>query len=166
MKHFWRNTFIVTFLSIFFSMSMNAQTEEIKPTKEAVDNLKFYPSSVNDYVRYVIYLNQLEDENLSQVELIPGKMMDVDCNDHLLMGEFLEETIDGWGYTYYIFKSDGEVASTMMACPGAKENKFVSGKTLMVRYNSRLPLVVYLPKDMDLKYKLWMVTQELSAEKQ
>lgn len=166
MKRFWKTTLCIAFLGALFSMNMNAQVQEIKPTEEAIRNLKPYPEVIDDYVRHVIYVNQLEDESLSKVELVPGKTMEVDCNRHRLGGEFIEEVVSGWGYTYYIFKSNGEVASTMMACPGPKQEKFVSGETLMVRYNSRLPLVVYLPKGMDLKYKIWSVSEELSAEKQ
>ncbi len=163
MKRFLKTTLCIAILSAFFASNINAQ---ITPTEEAVKNLKAYPTSVDEYVRHVIYVEQKENENAFQIELVPGKMVEVDCNRHGLLGNFVEETINGWGFTYYVFKSDGQMISTQMACPGPKEEKFVSGETLMTRYNSRLPLVVYLPKGMDLKYKIWTVSEELTAEKQ
>lgn len=49
--------------------------------------------------------------------------------------------------------------STMMACPeGKKEQKFVTawlGEDGMLRYNSKLPIVVYTPANVDVKYRIW-----------
>ncbi|VEB56920.1 ecotin [Salmonella enterica subsp. enterica] len=47
----------------------------------------------------------------------------------------------------------------MMACPeGKKEQKFVTawlGEDGMLRYNSKLPIVVYTPANVDVKYRIW-----------
>ncbi len=54
-----------------------------------------------------------------------------------------------WGYDYYVFDNVTSPVSTMMACPeGKKEQKFVTawlGEDGMLRYNSKLPIVVYTP---------------------
>ena len=51
----------------------------------------------------------------------------------------------GWGYTYYEVTGRDVAMSTMMAAPPgtAQVEKFVSGTPLLIRYNSRLPVVVY-----------------------
>lgn len=136
----------------------------MQPTEEALKNLKTYPETVESLERHVIYVGERKNEEMFKVELIPGKTMLVDCNQHRLSGEMKEETVQGWGYTYHTFKSDGQTASTMMMCPDPKTEKFVSGGSEMVRYNSRLPIVVYLPKGFELKYKIWSAGRALDGE--
>lgn len=144
------------------SLGINAQ---MCPTEEAVKNLKPYPETIDSLERYVIYVGQQANENLFEVELKAGKTLEVDCNNHRLVGSFTEATVEGWGYNYYVFETEGNIMSTMMMCPGPKQEKFVSGETLSVRYNSRLPIVVYLPKGYELKYRIWTAGEELKAEK-
>lgn len=155
-------TAVFVTLATLFSLNMNAQ---VKPTEEAVNNLKPYPEKLDSLERYVIYLEQKADESLFEVELIAGKTMEVDCNRHGLMGRFQEEVVDGWGYNYYVFDTEGHIFSTMMMCPGPKTEKFVQAESQTARYNSRLPLVVYLPKGYELKYKIWTAGEEQIAEK-
>lgn len=138
----------------------------MKPTDEAVKNLKAYPETVGEMERHVIYLSERKNEDAFKVELIPGKVMEVDCNQHRLMGQIKEETVQGWGYTYHTFETNGQAASTMMMCPDPKTEKFVYGATEMVRYNSRLPIVVYLPKGIELRYKVWSAGHLTTAEQQ
>lgn len=154
---------ILAAVFMMFSTSMNAQ----KGTDEAIKNLKAYDKVQLDSMdRFVIYVDQKADESLFSVELIAGKTMEVDCNRHRLMGEFVQETVDGWGYNYYVFETEGHVASTMMACPDGKktEKLITTAEGLDVRYNSRLPIVVYLPKGYELKYKIWSAGEIQSAD--
>ena len=59
----------------------------------------------------------------------------------------------------------GPLASTMMACPdGKKEKKFVTaylGDAGMLRYNSKLPIVVYTPDNVDVKYRIWKAEEKI-----
>ena len=54
--------------------------------------------------------------------------------------------------------------STMMACPdGKKEKKFVTaylGDNSLLRYNSKLPIVVYTPANVEVKYRVWKAEEE------
>lgn len=152
-------------LCLTMGISMNAQNK-VKPTDEAVKNLKPYPAVIDSLERYVIYLDQKADESLFEIELIAGKTMMVDCNRHSLMGSFKEETLQGWGYNYYVFETNNHIASTMMMClDNTKTEKFVKSEPISVRYNSRLPIVVYLPKGIELKYKIWTAGEENTADK-
>ncbi|MNO08939.1 Ecotin precursor [compost metagenome] len=48
--------------------------------------------------------------------------------------------------------------STLMACPeSTKTQGFVPvvGDGFMLRYNSKLPLVLYVPKDIEVRYRIW-----------
>ena len=127
---------------------------------EATDALKAYPASLEGYDRYVLILSEVsEGKKDLNVEIIPGITADVDyCNRHRLMGKFIEKEIDGWGYNYLIFESDGNIASTRMGCPdNTLKSEFVTGETRMMKYNSRLPLVIFAPKgrNFDVKYRIW-----------
>ncbi|MDR5612660.1 MAG: ecotin family protein [Arsenophonus sp.] len=61
-------------------------------------------------------------------------------------------------------------AATLMACPDKKQfKKFVTthlgeGNNI-VRYNSKLPIVVYVPNDMAVKYRVWSAPEELNSAK-
>ncbi len=51
------------------------------------------------------------------------------------------------------------VRSTMMAAPVGEQkiDRFVQGDSLHIRYNSRLPIVVYVPKGYGVQYRTWNV---------
>lgn len=114
-----------------------------------------YPQAEQGMVRHVIFLDKKSDESLFKVEIVPGKVMNVDCNHHTLMGKIDEKDVQGWGYTYYEFTSNGQTRSTMMACNKPNEDRFVSAQTTLIRYNSKLPIVVYAPLGYEIKYKIW-----------
>ncbi|NDV69248.1 serine protease inhibitor ecotin [Dysgonomonas sp. 25] len=150
---------IFALTGILFSANISAQT--VKATDEAIKNLKPYPEKMGDMERHVIFLEPRADESLYKIEIIAGMYKEVDCNRHTLAGAFNEGTVEGWGYSYYTFETNGQIASTMMMCHDPKTTKFVSGKGEVVRYNSRLPLVVYLPQGVELKYRVWTAGEML-----
>lgn len=118
--------------------------------------LKAFPATMPGHRREVIELPALANESERKVELIGGKAMTVDCNVRGMDGQFESRDVPGWGYTYWVFKSAGQVRSTMMACPpGSEKPGFVQAQPLMVRYNSKLPLVVFVPEGMQLRWRLW-----------
>ncbi|MDH6308545.1 ecotin [Dysgonomonas sp. PFB1-18] len=156
MKQFFKS------ISIMFSIGMLMSFSSMLNAQDKLDLdkvLKPFPAATEELSRYVIELEPKQDESLYQVELIPGKVMSVDCNRHRLSGFIAEMDLEGWGYNYYEFTTEGEVASTMMACFGPKEDKFVTAETLMVRYNSKLPIVVYAPKGYEIKYRIWSAVE-------
>lgn len=165
MKRFTKITAIVFSLTLLMSMTnfMSAGNK-----KENLDKqLEPFPVAAEGMVRHVIQLDKKSDESMYKVEIVPGKMMNVDCNNHRLMGTLEEKDLQGWGYTYYEFSSKGQTASTMMACPGvANKDKFITGQTMIIRYNSKLPVVIYAPKGFDVKYRIWKAGKDqLSVEK-
>jgi len=118
--------------------------------------------------RYVIELPALEDESLKQVELIIGKTVPTDgVNRHFFGGKITRETIQGWGYSYYELKAIGPMAGTLMAGPpdAPKVDTFVPVRhgVGLLRYNSKLPLVVYVPEGVEVNYRLWSTESELVA---
>jgi len=161
MKQVTKVILFAAVLLSFTATAVNAQSKKVK--KEREEMLSPFPQAQAGMVRHVIYLDKKSDENLFKVEILPGKVMSVDCNHHSLMGKLEEKDLQGWGYTYYEFTSNGQTRSTMMACNKPNENRFVYGQTLLVRYNSKLPIVVYAPEGYEIKYKIWKAGKEKSS---
>jgi ecotin len=118
--------------------------------------LEAFPAEKAGYERFVLMLPEITDTSKEmKVEIIPGKIENVDCNRHILAGTFSKEIVDGWGYDYLVFASDGVIAATRMACPDPAKPEFVSGATEFVRYNSEVPIVVFAPKGFEVRYRIW-----------
>ena len=130
------------------------------------DVLKPFPQAQNGQQRHVIELPAQTDETAFKVELIAGKTLEVDCNQQRLSGQWQEKTLQGWGYTYYELSQVGPGMSTLMACPdNSRAEAFVpvAGEPLLLRYNSRLPLVIYAPGDVEVRYRIWSAGEETNT---
>ncbi|MCG8509052.1 MAG: ecotin family protein, partial [Rhodospirillales bacterium] len=49
-----------------------------------------------------------------------------------------------------------------------KVERFVKlgGEPYLIRYNSRLPVVVYVPQEAEVRYRIWRADEEMSVMKQ
>lgn len=138
-------------------------------TASDTDQRQAYPAAASGFQRHLIKLPAVADEDDHRVEFIAGKVMEVDCNLHRLGGEWEEKVAVGWGYRYYVLSQAGAPLSTMMACPDdSRHQAFVTvgGEAMLVRYNSKLPLVIYTPTDLELRYRIWSAGAELMAPPQ
>jgi ecotin len=132
-------------------------------------DLKPYPAPGAGESRWVIQvpgvLRPSPDPALSsdpadwRVELIVGRELAVDCNRQLLQGRISPESLPGWGYTVYRVSGGERALSTLMACPPDQPPRraFVplAGEPTLVRYNASLPIVIYAPKDLQVRWRLW-----------
>lgn len=126
----------------------------------AADNMKAFPPAEQGMTRYVIALPQQEDESALKVELIIGKTVKTDAvNRYFFGGTLKTETIPGWGFDRHVLRELGPMAGTLMAVdPNAPQvERFITlgGEPQLLRYNSRLPLVVYVPAGVEVRYRLW-----------
>jgi ecotin len=126
----------------------------------AGDNMKAFPPPDQGQIRYVIHLSELDNESDYQVELIVGQTVEIDeINNYFFGGQIKKESIAGWGYTRYVVRELGPMAGTLMAVdPNApKVARFIrlSGEPYLVRYNSRLPVVIYVPEGVEVRYRIW-----------
>ncbi len=138
--------------------SVNAQTG-------AADALKAFPAAAAGQTRHVITLPAQTDESALKVELILGKTQTVDCNRQVFGGHLETRTAEGWGYDYYVLPALGNAASTLMGCPpGSERQAFVTTQEQpLIRYNSRLPVVVYAPSDVEVRYRVWRAGETQTA---
>jgi ecotin len=130
----------------------------------AADDLKPFPKPENGYRRVVIRMPVVDAPDDRRVELIFGKMMEVDCNQQILFGQLMSKVAQGWGYHYLVLSNVKGPATTMMACPPDQPRK-----TMFVRvsldqndaqngwqsYNYKLPIVVYVPDGTEVRYRFW-----------
>jgi ecotin len=132
---------------------------------QAADNMKAFPPAGEGMVRHVLQLPELDDESTHKVELIAGKTVEVDeANRYFFGGAIEKETIKGWGFPRYNVSKLGPMAGTMMAVdPNApKVSRFITlgGEPYLIRYNSRLPIVVYAPEGVEVRYRIWSAGPE------
>ncbi|MCX8650012.1 serine protease inhibitor ecotin [Gilliamella sp. B2776] len=133
------------------------------PVQNANDTAP-YPVAMAGYTRYAIHLPSLANENKARVEVLIGKEMNTDCNAHRLGGMIKQEELKGWGYNYYVVDKVNDGISTLMACPeGTNKNQFVTmnHNLGLLDYNSRLPIVFYVPSDLTVKYRVWQPGSKL-----
>lgn len=122
--------------------------------------LDAFPKAQQGKLRFVITLPEKsrDEEQSFKVELIAGKKMLTDGVNQIRLGTLIRpQPLEGWGYTYYEVESESASISTMMAVPeGTKKvEKFITTAPLLIRYNSRLPIVIYVPTGYKVQYRVW-----------
>ena len=150
--------FSITALSVFLAVISG----------HAADTMKAFPPAEKGMVRYVLQLPKQDNESIFKVELIVGKTVQVDEKNRYFFGGNIEkETIKGWGYLRYIVSKIGLMAGTLMAVnPDVpKVARFITlgGEPYIIRYNSRLPVVVYVPEGVEVRYRIWTTIADLKS---
>lgn len=154
----WLKPLGIVACTLFLSTA-NAQTSTDTATPTAT--LEAFPQPKADYERHVIHLPIGSYEDNLKIELLPGKVEEVDCNSSHYNGAFQQKVLEGWGYNYYELDELAGPVSTMKACPDdSKALRFVPvlSNGSLLQYNSRLPVVVYLPKGLELRWRTWVAT--------
>jgi ecotin len=123
-------------------------------------DLKPFPPAEPGQQRFVLRLPPTADDEARRVQLLVGRTLEVDCNRLLLGAPVEQRTAPGWGFDYYVVGPFGSPASTLMACPPGtpKRREFVAAHTPALeslRYNPKLPLVIYAPAGADVRYRIW-----------
>lgn len=129
-------------------------------TVQADDNLKAFPAAEPGVTRHVLALPVQADESALQVELIVGKTVKVDAGNRYFFGGRIDaQNISGWGFTRYVVADLGPMAGTLMAIDPAapKVVRFITlgNAPYLIRYNSKLPVVVYVPAGTEVRYRIW-----------
>ncbi len=154
------STFLLLILGFHFSTTVLHAADH----KE----LKAFPAAKAGMQRFVISLPHKErgEEDAFKVELLPGKMMVTDGVNQFRLGTRIESRpLKGWGYTYYEITGKETTMSTRVGVPAGSQSikSFVSGQPLMIRYNSRLPIVIYAPKGQLVKYRVWKANDNFTT---
>lgn len=159
---------LLTLMSVVLSAC--AKSPNVPVTNQKLSEIAPYPEAKVGYTRYTIHLPALSDESNARVEVLIGKNMNVDCNAHSLSGKVVQKELKGWGYSYYVVDKVGDGVSTLMACPdNATQKQFVTihHNLGLLDYNSRLPIVFYVPSELTVQYRIWQPhtkTSQANAE--
>jgi ecotin len=133
---------------------------------EAQENLKPFPPAAAGQARHVIFLPERANEGDFKVELLVGRIVVTDAvNQKMMGGAFVDKNLQGWGFTYYEATLDRVATTLMMPPPGSPQvERFVHMQGKLVRYNSRLPIVIYTPEDAEVRYRIWSAGETQVAE--
>lgn len=125
------------------------------PIKES-STLKSFPEAKDGFKRNVIHLPKKEGEDRLRVELYAGINEKIDCNSYMLLGSIDSKNLEGFGYTYYNVTTEERMIGTLKGClDNSKKLAFVSMQPLIIPYNSNLPLVIYAPENVQIRYKVY-----------
>jgi len=133
------------------------------------DKTYMFPKAKEGFVQHVIEVPKTENDYDHKVELLIGKTMLVDCNKHSLRGKIETVNLKGWGYKYLEISNIHHGPTTMMVCPTPKTEKFVTlymGDEALRRYNSRSPIVAYVPEGYEVRYRIWNAEEKVQQAKQ
>jgi ecotin len=116
-----------------------------------------YPASQKGLTRFVLHLPVREKEADLKVEFFAGLQQEWSCNRPFMQTEIKTRDVKGWGFKYFIASWDGKFASNLVACLGSevKETSFIHGSGTLIDYNSKLPVVVFAPKDLSVRFRIW-----------
>ena len=127
-----------------------------------------FPKAKEGFVQHVIEVPKTENDYDHRVELLIGKIMLVDCNKHSFIGKVETVNLKGWGYKYLEISNIQNGPSTIMACNEPKTEKFVTlymRDESLRRYNSRSPIVAYVPKGYEVRYRVWSAGADIQEAK-
>ena len=145
--------------TLALAFTLAGETLHAEPAKK--DNIHMFPQAQEGFVRHVIEVPKTDNDYAHKVELMIGKTMMVDCNHHSFSGKIEDITLKGWGYKYLEVKEIKSGPTTMMACSEPKTEEYISIRDTLRRYNSRSPIVIYVPKGYEVKYRVWSASETI-----
>lgn len=157
---------IGTVMTTLLASSAFATSNKNSPVKNLKDVAPF-PAVTQSNNRHVIWLPAQKNEDLYKVEIIATQKGKKDCNNVWYNATLEEKNLEGWGYSYYNIDQVKGPMSTMRACPNSKpvetQLPVQLGDASLLRYNSKLPVVVYAPKNVTISYRLWQAPKNTKA---
>ncbi len=147
----YKFNFIPKLVSLWFGMATFCMAHQ--------SIIDAFPEAGDGMERHVIILPERDDSDDLKVELIVGKTIETDgVNRYFYGGGLIKETLQGWGYSYYKMEELGPLGQTRIGVRGDQEpvEAFVrTTSETLIGYNARMPVVVYLPEGVELRYRIW-----------
>lgn len=155
--------FLILITIITMGHGINAQNKTPKFEKLKIE---MFPTPQGGFKQLYIQVPIEQNEDNLKVEIFAGKTEMIDCNTYFMNGTIKDENLEGWGYNYYTVNSEGVMARTKKACmDNKKTSKFIHIQPQLFRYNSKLPIVIYVPENLEIKYRIWRADKSLQNTK-
>ena len=122
-------------------------------------DIHMFAEAKEGYERFIVNVPKSENDYDRRIELLIGKEMMVDCNHHSFSGEIKHMVLKGWGYSYLEVDNIQSGPTTLMACQEPEKLKYIYIRDELRRYNSRMPMVIYVPKGYEVRYRIWNADQ-------
>jgi ecotin len=150
------------FKNLLSLLSITLLCTQLSASDTSKIDYKMFPPAKEGYTRYIVEVPKTQNDHEHKVELLIGKNLMVDCNHASFSGKIERKNLKGWGYHYFEVSDIHRGPTTMMACREPKVEKYISmyapEKTL-IRYNSRIGTVIYVPKEYEVRYRIWSADQ-------
>ncbi|MFW1735996.1 ecotin family protein [Acinetobacter sp. ULE_I001] len=129
---------------------------------KGVNDLNVYPPVKKDQNRNVIVLEPKENEDDYRVLITASIEGMQDCNTKSRSAKYTEKVVEGMQYPYYEVGKIGDVVTTLMGCSEMPQMGEIpinlSGNTIL-RYNSKLPIVVYASNGIKINSKIFKLEE-------
>ncbi|KAL7702974.1 ecotin [Lotmaria passim] len=133
-----------------------------------------YPPAPRGEKRIIFALDPHDsdaEQDQFMLQLIPARVLEVSKTDAanalMLPGKVEQHNLDGYNVPYFHVELAHDFASTMMSVEhddGVKVQKRVPmAQPPIFPYSSAHPVVVYLPKDVELHYSVWYGGEQMQA---
>ena len=129
-------------------------------------DIHMFPEAKEGYERFVLKVPKSENDYDRRIELLIGKEMMVDCNHHSFSAEIKRVILKGWGYSYLEVDDIQSGPTTLMACHEPEKLEYIYIRDELRRYNSRMPMVIYVPKGYEVRYRIWSADQRVQKADQ
>jgi ecotin len=155
---------------ILFGLVLTLVTISLHASDTSKDKYRMFPQPEEGYVRYIVEVPKTKNDYEHRIELLIGKKMMVDCNSHSFFGKLEKFPLKGWGYSYYKVSDIKNGPTTMRACNEPKKEAFIllylPQKMQFMRYNSRMGIVIYVPKGFEVRYRIWSAEKAIKKAEQ
>jgi len=137
-------------------------------SEEARKAIAAYPEAEQGQQRWIIWLTPRAERAEEAGLLLQIRVgMDVETdgvNRYGLVGQLSNRSVSGWGYNYYLYEGQPIVTSTRMGSMGfGVEDTTVWTVPTVIPYNSRLPVVVYTPEQMQVSHREFKVVSDYGS---
>ncbi len=141
--------FLGTAALALFSMSVTAATDSAH---------MFSADMLPEMEMHTFDLSERAIEDNSLIQVVASKTVTADCNVRSLNVSFEKKSLEGWGYPYFVASESPVMGTTLLPCD-AEEKVLETARGELYRYNSKVPLVIYAPADLEISYRVWSVEE-------
>ncbi|WP_159064832.1 ecotin family protein [Thaumasiovibrio subtropicus] len=141
-------------LTMAAGLMMIAMSTSAKEVSVHMFSTDMYP----ELTMHSFILDARAEEQNALLQLVASKTMEVDCNVRHLNVNVERKSLEGWGYPYFVITEAPTMGTTLLPCD-KEMRELESARGELHRYNSKVPLVIYAPEDLDIDYRVWSVEE-------